>query len=214
MRKLSALVSFAVLMVGMVGPVRGKQLVVTEGIEDTLLRTKTEDGKRLNDSDLAHKNLSEQGRSRVGYKGNKEGRLLLRFDVSALSNFEWKKMDKVRVTAPVVYPSHDAPELRLYAISEQDGDWKFEEATWREKKEGEKWSGGFGGGEPGGGTFEKKILATANPEGKNNAEVEFEIPSRILGRWFQSDSPEGNPGLMLTMNAIAIVMRNRYENEQ
>ncbi len=201
MKQLLTASAVFVLIMGIAGSAQGKRMVLTEGVEDVLLRTKLSDnGERINDSDLAHKNLSDVGRSRVGYKDSKEGRVLLRFDVEGLNRFEWKKVDKVQVNVPVVYPSHNDPELRLYAISEQDGDWKFEEATWREKKEGEKWSGGFGGGEPGGGTFEKKILATANPEGKHNDEVEFEIPSRILGRWFQSDSPEGNPGLMLTMN--------------
>ncbi len=197
MRKLSALVSFAVLMVGMVGPVRGKQLVVTEGIEDTLLRTKTEDGKRLNDSDLAHKNLSEQGISRVGFKGDKEGRLLMRFDVSPLTKFEWNNVESVRVSVPCRYPTADV-ELRLYAISEEDGDWKVDEATWRRKKEGEEWSGGFGGGEPGEGSLGKKLIATAHPA--DDWEGVFEIPPKVLARWLQSNSPEGNPGFMITTN--------------
>jgi len=188
----------AVVTTGIFGTAYGKEMVLTTGAEDTFLRTELgENGEPLNDSEIAQKNFSQAGRARLGYRGGKETRLLLRFDVEPLNNFEWKNVEKVQVSVPTLYPAGDDAEIRLYAVSEEDGDWKTGEATWSAKSENEEWGGGPGGGEPGEGTYGKKILATANA--KHNEEVVFSIPPRILGRWLQSSSPEGNPGLMLTM---------------
>ena len=83
----------------------------------------------------------------------------------------------------------------LYPITAADKDWSPSQATWNEKRKGDAWSGGPGGGEAGDGTYGPDALGTAKV-GNNQHRVAFDLPASLVEQWI-SDS---NPGVMLLMN--------------
>jgi len=170
--------------------------LTTDKIDDTFIGVKMADGQMALDNEFAEKNFADAGIKRMGERGDKRLRALFRIDVSNLDVLNPKEIDNVRLIIHYNYPTNNKPTLGLYAITDQDAGWKSDEVTWKQMKNGEEWSGGPGGGEPGDGSYAKSPLDTyvADPETGHGGTLVFDIPPSLLGQWVGGKK---NPGLML-----------------
>ncbi len=177
--------------------VQGETITLNRGIEDVEISAELKDGEPKSDGETAGENNEGAGRMVLGdRKGKKRGFILMRLDLTNIKRLDPENISDVQLVMDYNYPEGN-PELALYRISDQDADWNVDQATWRQKRKGQTWTGGPGGGEPGEGTISAEPMATyKKSEGESKAV--FDIPAEVIREWVKETPVLGkNPGMMI-----------------
>jgi len=201
--RLTVLIWAVFIMGSSTGLVAAPLTLTTDMIKDTVIKVKVKDGEGVLDGELAGKNFKDTGAPRIGKKDDGLSRVLFRIDVSNLRLLELKNIERVRLVINYVYPSGN-PTLGLYRITDEDADWKIDQATWKQKSSDKKWAGGPGGGDPGDGTYGEEPLDRSKADSHPGKAV-FHIPSSVIRTWMEAEESQ-NPGLLLKSEDQGSVM--------
>ena len=171
-------------------------ITLNQGIEDVGIYAELEDGEPDSASEIAGENHDGSWRIELSKRrGSKRGIALLRIDLAALRLLDPEEISGGRLVMQSEHRAGD-PQIALYRVSEQDGDWKAGEVTWREKKNAREWAGGPGGGNPGEGTISAEPIATGQVESGANRVV-FDIPAEVIRDWMKTPVLGKNPGMLM-----------------